>query len=50
MHQEDDRVMYERTVQMLTTRLGIGEFERVRAEGRALELEQAIEYALRARA
>ena len=46
VHQEDDRKMYEQTVRTLTTSLGDEAFQRARAEGSALELEQAIERAL----
>lgn len=42
----EDRLPYERAVASASALLGAGDFERLRAEGRAMSMEQAIEYAL----
>jgi hypothetical protein len=40
------RNLYERAVEKARSNLGASEYERVRAEGRAMSMEEAIKYAL----
>ena len=42
----DDHMVYEQAVASARAQLSEEEFERARAEGRAMSMEQAIEYAL----
>jgi predicted ATPase/class 3 adenylate cyclase len=42
----EDRVPYERAVELARSQLGDAEYERLRAEGRAMSPEQAVVYAL----
>ncbi len=41
-----DRSLYERTATAVRSRLGEGSYEEARAEGRAMDFDQAVEYAL----
>jgi tetratricopeptide (TPR) repeat protein len=46
VYYEPDRSLYERTVTAVRSRLGESAFEKARAEGRAMNFEQAAAYAL----
>jgi tetratricopeptide (TPR) repeat protein len=45
----DELINYNRTVALLTERMGTAEFERVRAAGHLMEMSQAVKYALKTR-